>query len=148
MVKAIPDEYHRVTPYLIADGAAGLIDFMKQAFGANERSRMPMPDGKIAHAELTIGDSVVMLSDGSEQFGPMPAMLHMYVEDVDGAYRQALEAGATRVREPENQFYGDRSATVRDRWGNLWSLATHVEDVSEEEMMRRMQQMGAPAGSG
>ncbi len=139
-VKPIPEGYHSVTPYLIVQGAAQLIDFMKEALGAEETFRMPTPSGAIGHAEVKIGDSMVMLADASgAENPPMPAMLHVYVEDVDAKYRRALQAGATSVREPADQFYGDRSAGVKDKFGNQWWLATHVEDVPPEEMAKRAQ---------
>ena len=136
-VKAIPDEYHSVQPYLIVKGAAKLIDFMKETFGASEKMRMDGPDGSIGHAEVQIGDSVVMLADASEMFPAMPATVLVYVEDCDGAYKRALAAGGQSEREPENQFYGDRSAGVHDASGNRWYIHTHVEDVSPEEMEKR-----------
>lgn len=136
-VKPIPDGYHSVTPYLIVQGASGLIDFMKQAFDAEESVRMERPDGTIMHAEVRIGDSVVMLSDAGGESTPMPGMLHLYVNDADATYRRALTAGATSLQEPEDQFYGDRSAGVKDQFGNQWWIATHIEDVSPEEMARR-----------
>ena len=140
-VKPIPDGYHRVTPYLAVDGASRLIDFLKEAFGAEETFRMPAGEGKIGHAEVRIGDSVVMTGDASGGDTPaMPAMIHLYVEDIDATYRRALEAGATSVREPADQFYGDRSGGVRDPAGNLWWIVTHVEDVSEEELARRAEE--------
>ncbi len=144
-VKPIPDGYHSVTPYLLVEGAQSLIDFMKEAFGATERFRMEAPGGKIGHAELEIGDSVIMLADAStsDQGTPMPAMINLYVEDVDKTYQQALEGGATSVREVANQFYGDRNGGVRDPYGNVWWIATHVEDVSPEEMERRSQEFTA-----
>ena len=136
-VKPIPDGYHTVTPYLIVPGAAELIEFTKRAFGAEERFRMAGPDGTVMHAEIQIGDSVVMVSDGSPEHPPMPGMLHLYVEDVDAVYGNALAAGAESLREPEDQFYGDRSGGVKDASGNQWWLSTHVEDVPPEEMRRR-----------
>jgi uncharacterized glyoxalase superfamily protein PhnB len=140
-VKPIPDGYHSVTPYLVLENASAFIDFAKQALDAEERMRMPQPDGKIGHAELSIGDSVVMLSDASAEFPPMPAMIHLYVEDADAVYKRAIAAGASSVREPADQFYGDRSAGVKDAFGNQWYFATHVEDVSPEEMEKRMAAM-------
>jgi PhnB protein len=136
-VKPIPDGYHSVTPYLIVQGADRLLDFVKQAFAAEERFRMAGAGGSIGHAEVRIGDSVVMAADASEQWPPMPGSIHLYVDDCDAAYGRALEAGATSVQEPADQFYGDRSAGVRDPVGNVWWIVTHVEDVSEEEMARR-----------
>jgi len=136
-VKAIPDEYHSVQPYLIVKGAAKLIDFMKQAFGATEKMRMGGPDGTIGHAEVQIGDSVVMLADANEMFPAMPATLLVYVEDCDAVYKRALAAGAKSERAPEDQFYGDRSAGVNDASGNRWYIHTHIEDVSPDELGRR-----------
>lgn len=142
-----PEGYHSVTPYLTVDGAAKAIDFYAAAFGAVEVLRMPMGDsGKIAHAEIRIGDSHVMLSEEwpdmnilapTSRGGPTSSNL-IYVEDVDAAYAKALAAGATAERPPENQFWGDRMGTLVDPFGHRWSLATHVEDVGEDEMQRRM----------
>jgi PhnB protein len=141
-VKPVPDDYRKVTPMLVVDDATRLIDFIKKAFGAEERLRIPMPDNKIGHCELTLGDSVIMVADGSPQF---PAVgkgdLHLFVEDCDATYRTAVAAGGVSEMEPADQFYGDRSAVVRDPLGNRWSIATHVEDVSTEETMRRMSAM-------
>ncbi len=136
-VKPIPEGYHSVTPYLVVNGADKLLDFMKQAFSAEERMRMPRPDGSIAHAETQIGDSVVMVGESSEEVAPASATIHLYVEDCDATYERALGAGATSLREPTNEFYGDRMAGVKDAFGNSWWMATHVEDVSEEEMAKR-----------
>lgn len=142
-VKKIPDGYHSVTSMLLADHASKLIEFMKQAFGAEQGFLMPGPEeGSVAHAELTIGDSVLMVSDATEQYPASQNGIHLYVEDVDAVYQKALEAGASTITEPTDQFYGDRSATVRDAFGNVWSIATHIEDVSEEEMQRRIAAMG------
>ncbi len=143
-VKPIPDGYHTVTPYLVVEGAAKLIDFMKQAFGAEERGRMGPPGGPVMHAEVHIGDSVIMLADAGGENPPIPAMIHLYVEDADATYQRALQAGATSLREPADQFYGDRSGGVRDAFGNQWWVATHVEDVSPEEMEKRAAAARAP----
>ena len=146
-VPPIPAGYHSVTPYLVLDGAAKAIDFYKQAFDATELFRMPMPDGKVAHAEIKIGNSPVMLADASEEFkgpssfGGTPVSLMIYVEDVDRVFRQALAQGATQLRPVVDQFYGDRSGTLVDPFGHVWTVATHIEDVSSEEMERRMAQM-------
>jgi uncharacterized glyoxalase superfamily protein PhnB len=140
-VQPKPEGYHTVTPYFIVRGAADLIAFMQQAFGAQERERHGRPDGKIMHAEVRIGDSIVMLGDASPEFEPARTSIHLYVDDVDGTYRSALDAGGTSLREPEDQFYGDRSAGIQDRFGNQWWLAKHVEDVSPEEMQRRQAAM-------
>lgn len=138
-VKPIPDQYHSVTPYLMVSGAAKLIDFLKQVFAAEERERIARPDGAIMHAEVKIGDSVVMMGEPMEPFAPMPASLYVYVQDIDAIYQRALQAGATSVMEPVDQFYGDRSAGVKDPLGNLWWIATHQEDVPPEELARRAQ---------
>jgi PhnB protein len=127
---------------LIADGAARVIEFLKQAFGAEQRFLMPLPDGSIAHSEFTIGDSVIMVADATPEWPAVGCSVHLYVEDVDAVYKRALEAGATSKMAPEDRFYGDRAAAVQDPAGNLWSLATHVEDVSDEEVERRMAAMG------
>jgi PhnB protein len=141
-VKPIPEGYATYTPYYVVEGAAGFIDFLKAAFGATERMRMPMPGGKLGHAELTIGDSVVMLADANPPEHAARQMNGMlYVEDVDAVYARAVAAGAKAVRPPANQFYGDRVGGLVDKWGNYWSVGTHVEDVSEEEMKRRMAKM-------
>jgi len=144
-VKPIPDGYPRVSPSLAVDGAAAAIEFYTSVFGATVRMRMDMPDGKIAHAELAFGDSVVMLGDevpqmgyhGPKAIGGTPVTLSVYVEDVDATFARAVDAGATVVRPVEDQFYGDRSGQFEDPFGHRWSVATHVEDVSEEEMGRR-----------
>jgi len=139
--QAIPKGYHTVTPYLTVSGAANVIDFMKKAFGAKELFRFPGPNGTVAHAEVQIGDSMIMIGDAGPQFPPMPAKIHLYVEDCDRYYKQALAAGATSVREMQDQFYGDRNGAVKDSAGNEWWISTHVEDVSSEEMQRRMAAM-------
>ena len=144
-VKPVPDGYHTVTPYLVVQDVASLIDFLEQAFNAGEMVRMRSPGGSIMHAEVRIGNSMVMMGEAGENNPPMPAMLHLYLEDADAAYRRALEAGATSLREPEDQFYGDRTAGVKDDFGNQWWLATHIEDVTPEEMQRRAEARGQQA---
>ena len=139
--KPIPSGFHTVTPYLTIQGASKLIDFLKQAFDAKEIERMPGPDGTVGHAQLQIGDSMVMIGDAGDQWPVKTGQVYLYLEDCDRFYKQALAAGATSVREPADQFYGDRNATVNDSFGNTWSIGTHVEDVSSEEMERRMQAM-------
>jgi PhnB protein len=129
-VKPIPDGYHTVTPYLIVAGAGALIEFVKQAFGGTERMRSPGPNGAIMHAEVQLGDSVIMLADASDEARIKTAMIHPYVADVDADYQRALKAGGESIRKPTDQTYGDRSAAVKDRWGNEWWLATHVKDVA------------------
>ena len=145
MAKAIPDDYPRVTPYLYIDGASTAIDFYGSVLGASERMRMPGPDGKIGHAELEIGDSVIMLADANtdmdvrspKSIGGTPVALHVYVEDVDSVFGRAMEAGAKQLRPVENQFYGDRSGQFEDPFGHRWNVATHVEDVPPDEMTKR-----------
>lgn len=140
-VKPIPDGYHTVTPSLVVSGAAKVIDFMKVGLGGVERFRHGPPGGPIMHAEIKVGDSVVMLADSNPRFPPMPTALYVYVNDVDSAYKSALKAGGVSLREPTNEFYGDRVAGVKDPGGNQWWLATHVEDLSPEEFERRAQAM-------
>ncbi len=137
-VKPIPEGYHSLTPIVTVEGAPNLIDFLKQVFSAEEDEIYKGPDGRVIHAELIIGDSIIMISDATSEFPALPAMINVYTEDVDAAYKRALKAGATSLREPTNQFYGDRSAGVKDAHGNQWWIATHVEDVSAEELERRM----------
>ena len=147
-VRPIPTGYHTVTPYLIVRGAAQAIDFYKKAFGANVIFRMDGPDGRLVHAELQIGDSRIMLSDECPEMGYLapeadtraPIGLHLYVEDVDKLARQAEAAGIRVERPVADQFYGDRTGTFVDPFGHRWSIATHIEDVSEAEMEQRMAQ--------
>ncbi|MGH7101993.1 MAG: VOC family protein [Acetobacteraceae bacterium] len=139
-VKAKPDGYHAVTPYLIAEGAAKVIDFAKATFGAEEKLRLTAPGGRIGHAELRIGDAAVMLADANAEHPAMPCTLHVYVDDADATYQRALSAGGTSVRAVANQFYGDRSGGVRDPGGNVWHIATHVEDVPPAELKRRAEE--------
>ena len=136
-VKPIPEGYHTITPFLVVDNASGFIKFLKKAFHAKLLYLMETDDGLIRHAELKIGDSVLMVSSATEIHKPMPGMLNLYVEDCDQVYEEAKKAGAESMSEPANQFYGDRSAGVKDSWGNQWWIATHVEDVSNEEIKRR-----------
>ena len=136
-VKPIPDGYHTVTPYLTVTGVANLLEFLKQAFDATVVECMKRPDGTVMHAEARIGDSIVMMGEAQGDWKPKPSNLYVYVKDVDAVYRQALRAGATSLREPANQFYGDRSGGVQDASGNQWWIATHVEDVAKDEMARR-----------
>lgn len=139
-VKPIPDGYHSVTPYLMVQGVEKLLSFVKEAFGAEETTRLLKADGSISHAEVRMGDSVVMMGEADERWSPMPGTIHLYVEDCDATYRRALGAGATSVQEPGDQFYGDRMAGVRDSAGNMWWIATHVEDLSAEEMANRAEE--------
>lgn len=138
-VKPIPEGYHTVTPLLSVKGADRLIDFMKKAFGATEIYRFPAPDGSVMHAEIKIGDSIVMLGEAMEGFATMPMSLYLYLKDVDATYRKALDAGGESVEGPADQFWGDRVATIKDFAGNKWWIATHVEDVSADELGRRAQ---------
>jgi PhnB protein len=148
-VKPIPDGYPVVSPYLCVDGAEAAIQFYADVLGATERMRMPAPGGKVGHAELQIGDSLVMLSDEFPEMGQTspttvggsPVTISVYVDDVDAAFQRAQEAGATVVRPPEDQFYGDRAAQFVDPFGHKWSIATHVEDVPPDEMMKRASAM-------
>lgn len=136
-VRKIPEGFHTVTPYVIVNGTAQLVDFVKQAFDAEERYLMKDEKGTITHGEVLIGDSIIMLSEASDRYPAAPSMLHLYVEDCDETYRRALAAGAESVQEVADQFYGDRSGGVRDPSGMTWWISTHVEDVSEEEVARR-----------
>src|SRR4051812_5400661 len=151
--KPVPAGYHTITPYISVKGAAQALDFYKQAFGAEEIMRMPMPGGRIGHAEIRIGDSHVMLAD---EFPDMPDAvtkspqtlggstfgLHLYMDDVDAKFKKAIDAGAKVKRPVADQFYGDRSGTLEDPFGHVWTIATHVEDVSPEEMKKRMSALG------
>jgi len=143
--KAIPEGYHTVTPHLVVRGAAKQIDFLKRAFGAEEKGRSPGPNGELMHAVVKIGDSMIMMADAMGGMEPMPMVLFLYVEDADALYNRALRAGATVVPmgELKDQFWGDRAGAVRDPFGNVWWIGTHVEDVSAEELERRMQEMMA-----
>jgi PhnB protein len=148
-VKPIPQGYRSVTPYLAVRQAADAIEFYRRAFGAKERMRLAAPEGKIGHAELEIGDSVIMLADefpdmdfrGPASLGGTSVTLHLYVKDVDASFRKAIDAGARPVREVKDQFYGDRTGAVRDPFGHVWHLATHKEEVSAEEIARRTKAM-------
>ena len=155
-VKPIPEGYNSVTPYLFVKGAASAIDYYKNVFGAKERMRMPGPNGRIMHAELQIGDSIVMLADENPQMGAKSpetiggtsSSLHVYVEDVDSTAKKAVSAGAKLVRPVKDEFYGDRIGTIIDPFGHMWSIATHIEDVSPEEMKKRMANAMSQSASG
>ncbi|HEY5286962.1 MAG TPA: VOC family protein [Solirubrobacteraceae bacterium] len=150
MVKPIPDNYPQVMPYLIVDGAGEAIEFYQSVLGASERMRLGGPDGKVGHAELQIGDAVIMLADenpgmnieGPKSVGGTPVTIHIYLEDADAAFERAVSAGAKPLRPVEDQFYGDRSGQFEDPYGHRWNVATHVEDISEEEISRRAAEMG------
>ena len=153
-VNPIPDGYPRVMAYLAIDGASDAIEFYKQIFGATERMRMDGPDGKIGHAEVEIGDSVIMLSDIAPEMGHVDpkklggtaVTMTVYVEDVDATHTAALAAGATETQPLEDKFYGDRAGTFEDPWGHRWNVMTHKEDVSPEEMEKRMAAFAAEQG--
>ena len=144
-VKAIPDGYHSVTPYLFIKGAGRAIEFYKKAFGAKERLRLEMPGGGVAHAELEFGNSVVMMGDecpsmeakSPQSIGGSPVMIHIYVEDVDAVFKRAIAEGAKVLQPVDDKFYGDRSGSVTDPFGHLWGIATHTEDVAPDEINRR-----------
>ena len=135
--KFIPEGYPQLSPYLIVDEPAALIQFIADVFGAKETRRHEDDKGRIAHAEMRIGDAVIMMGGASEAWPAAPAAMYVYVEDTDAAYQRGLAAGATSLQEPADQFYGDRSAGIRDRFGNQWFIGTHLEKVSEEELKRR-----------
>ena len=137
-VKPVPDGFHTVTPYLVVEGAEKTIEFLKKAFAA-ELTHEPTkrPDGNIMHATLRIGNSMIMISEASDRARPTSVMLYLYVPDVDEAYRRATKAGGVSVMEPSDQFYGDRSAGVKDPAGNQWYIGTHIEDVAPDELQRR-----------
>ena len=140
-VQPIPKGFHTLTPYLVVEGIPKLIDFLKQAFGAQETFRLTRPDGGVMHAELKIGDSIVMMGEAMGQWKAKPCSLYLHVEDVDAVYQRAIQAGGTSVGEPKDQFYGDRSAGVIDPSGNYWGIGTHIEDVSHAEMEKRFAAM-------
>jgi PhnB protein len=156
-IKPIPDGFHAITPYLTVKGAAQAIEFYKRAFGATERFRIPGPDGKtVGHAEIQIGNSIVMLADESPQLGTQspqtlkgsPVSLLLYVENVDAAFKRAIDSGATVLQPVENKFYGERSGSLADPFGFQWTLMTHIEDVSLAEVNKRMAAFSAKMPSG
>jgi PhnB protein len=136
-VNPTPQGFHNVTPYLIVREVPKLLDFLKHAFNAQEIMRLPQPDGTIMHAEVKIGDSVVMMGEAQGEHKPMPASIYLYVDDTDATYKRALQAGASSQMEPANMFYGDRHGSVVDPVGNHWSIATHIEDVPPAELAKR-----------
>lgn len=135
--KPIPEGYNTVSPYLIVEEPEKLLNFLRFTFGAHEIERITLPDGTITHAEVKIGDTVVMLGTTTADFHPLPCMVHVYTNNVDTIYQKGLEGGATSIMAPADQFYGDRSAGLKDPMGNYWWIATHKEDVSHEELNRR-----------
>src|SRR5262245_55435548 len=150
-VKPIPDDYPRAIPYLVVDGGAKAIDFYCNVFGFTERMRMGGPDGRVGHAELSLGGSMIMLADefhdadafSPKKFGGTPVSIMIYTDDVDATFKKAIANGAKALQEPEDKFYGDRSGTLDDPFGHRWTVSTHVEDVAPDEMERRAAQMGA-----
>jgi uncharacterized glyoxalase superfamily protein PhnB len=138
--KPVPDGYHTVTPYLTVDDAALQIDFLKRAFNAQVNYEMKDPQGNVRHAEVRVGDSILMIGQARDEWTSRPMTFYLYVPDVDALYKSALAAGAKSLQEVTTQFYGDRSGGVEDPQGNYWWIATHVEDVSPEEMDRRHQE--------
>ncbi len=155
-VKPIPDGYHTVTPYLIVQGAARAIDFYKKAFAATELFRMGCPGDKVGHAEIKIGNSPIMLADefpdmgfrSPQSLGGSPVSILLYVADVDARFRQAIAAGAKELRPVKDQFYGDRSGTLQDPFGHVWTIATHKEDLSPEELAKRSEAFMKQQGHG
>lgn len=148
-VEAVPSGYHTITPYMTIKNCAQAMEFYKKAFGAVETARILGADNKIMHAEMKIGDSILMMTDeniqwdhkGPEQLGGSPISVLLYVNNVDDIFDRAIKAGATVIREVRNEFYGDRMGTLKDPFGHTWSVGTHVEDVSPEEMEKRMKEM-------
>ena len=154
MANPIPDGYHSVTPYIFVKGANEALEFYKNAFGAEEMLRLPGPDGEsVMHAEMKVGDSIIMLSDENPQMGAMSpetrggptGSIMLYVEDVDASYKRALDAGAKEKAPPTDMFWGDRFSQVIDPFGHLWAIATHTEDVPPEEIGQRMKEWSAQA---
>jgi PhnB protein len=133
----IPDGFHTVTPYLTVQGANQLLEFVKAAFDAEEVLCMKQPDGTIRHAAVRIGDSMVELAEARKEWAPMPGAIHLYVSDTDAVYERSLQAGATSLQEPTDMDYGERGAAVKDPVGNHWYIATHIEDLSSEELVKR-----------
>ncbi|HET6330895.1 MAG TPA: VOC family protein [Holophagaceae bacterium] len=136
----IPPGYSTITPYYTVEGAAAFLDFLKAAFGAEVVRRHDREDGGVGNAELRIGTSMIMVSDARDPWKPMPMSAYLYVEDADAVYRAAMAAGAASLYEPTDMFYGDRSGGAQDAWGNVWWIGTRIEDVSEEELLRRMKE--------
>ena len=136
-VKPIPDDHSRITPYLVVEGVRGLVEFMKDVFDAEQTHCSELPDGRVIHAEVCVGDEHVMMGEPAADWPARPGNIYIYVEDCDATYRKAIEAGAKSLMEPADQFHGDRYGGVEDPFGNCWWVVTHVEDVSPEEMARR-----------
>jgi PhnB protein len=138
--RAVPEGYHTVTPYLVVDNAQGLIEFIERSFNGKVVSLMKLDNNRIMHATMSIGDSTVMLSDTMEGMEAQTCMLYLYLEDVDSVYQKTIQAKGIAVREPKTEFYGDRAGAIKDQWGNVWWIATHVEDVDQQELERRAEQ--------
>jgi len=153
-VKPIPAGHHTVAPYLAIKNAVSALEFYKKAFGAIETYKLIVPDGRLGHAEIRLGNSLIMLSDefpefggkAPESLGGSPVSIHLYVEDVDAFVKKAVAAGARELKPVADQFYGDRSGQLQDPYGHLWWVATHKEDVAPEEMQKRVQALFARAG--
>jgi PhnB protein len=144
-VKPIPPGYRTITPYLTVKGAKTLINFLERAFNAKNMRQTVRPDGSIGNAEVLIGDSMIMIADGTETWQSSPTSIYMYVENCDAVYRKAIEEGGESIIEPQDMFYGDRNAGVKDFCGNSWWIGTHIEDVSDEEIQNRMEEQAAYA---
>ncbi|HEY8750638.1 MAG TPA: VOC family protein [Tepidisphaeraceae bacterium] len=145
-VQAIPAGFHTITPYMMVKDGVRLIAFLKKALGAEVRHLSMGPDGLVMHATLQIGDSMLMMTDARKDWPAQPTGVYLYVADVDAWYRRAMGAGAESINEPRNEFYGDRMGGIKDPSGNMWWIASHVEDVSDEEMKRRQEKMFAGKG--
>jgi PhnB protein len=143
-INPIPQDYGTVTPYLIVNGVPRLIDFLKETFQAEVRGIINDRKDHVGHAEVKIGNSIVMMADSTPQYSPIPSQLYVYVDSVDETYKRGVKAGGASEQEPTTQFYGDRTAAVRDPTGNIWWIATRVEEVSPEEMEKRMKGKGFP----
>ena len=140
-VNPIPEGFHTITPYIIVNDGVEFIDFLKKAFNAVENHRSVAPDGRIMHAQLKIGDSFIMMGQSTGEWRAMTCTMYMYVPDIDSVYSKASKAGGKTLREPTNEFYGDRICGIEDPFGNQWWIATHIEDVSPEEMKKREEEM-------
>ena len=136
-VKYIPEGFHTVTPFILVKGVAKMSEFLKKAFNASEHRNLALPDGTVINSEIKIGDSIIMLSEARGNFPPSPVSMYLYVSNTDDTYSQAIAAGGTSVMEPSDQFYGDRNAGIKDPFNNIWWIATHNEDISDEEMHKR-----------
>jgi PhnB protein len=145
-VNPIPDGFHTVTPYLVVKGATGLIDFLRKAFDAETLFMSKRPDGTVGHAQVKIGDSMVMLAEATPEYPASPCAIYMYVKDADALYKRAIQAGATSVMEPADMFYGDRNAGVKDATGMQWWIGTHIKEVSQEEVERISAEMAKKRG--